>query len=106
MPYTPGTLQPRQLGRLAEQAADPEAAKKVAKDFESVLLHKVMEQMHRTVGDSGLLSDGTSRQVQGLFWFQLAQEVAANGGLGLWKEIYRHLTGVEAAAAQRPEPPR
>ena len=68
-----------------------EDAEQVAKDFESVLLQKLMEQMQRTIPESGLLSSGITKQIQGLFWFYLAQETADNGGLGLWKEIYHQI---------------
>ena len=60
-----------------------------AKDFESVLLHKVLQEMERTIPRSGLMDSPMSRQVQGMFWFHLAQELADSGGLGLWKEIQR-----------------
>jgi Rod binding domain-containing protein len=62
-----------------------------ARDFESVLLHKVFEEMQRTVPESGLLETGTTEQVQSLFWFYLAQDVAAKGGIGLWKELARQM---------------
>jgi len=80
----------RRVGAAA--ASDKAAVKKVAKDFESILLYKLMEEMQKTVPDSGLLSSGISKQVQGIFWYYLAQEVADGGGIGLWKEIYRHAT--------------
>ncbi len=67
-------------------------AEKAAKDFESVLLHKLMESMQRTIPDSGLLSSGITKQVQGMFWFYLAQEMADAGGVGLWKDVYRQMT--------------
>lgn len=68
-------------------------AVQTAKDFESVLLHKVMEEMRKTVPDSGLMEEGTTQQVQGIFWFHLAQEMANQGGVGLWKDLYRQMTG-------------
>ncbi len=86
----------------------PEDKKKQsAKDFESVLLNKLMEQMKNTIGDWGFERDGASEQVQGLFWLYLSQDVANNGGIGLWKEIYRFLTsGDQTNAAQKlPEEP-
>jgi len=63
----------------------------VAKDFESVLLTKLFDQVQASLGHWDLEEDGTSQQVQGLFWLHLAREVADKGGLGLWKDIYRHL---------------
>ena len=58
-----------------------------AKDFESVLIHKLLDEMKRTIPDSGLLSSGMGRQVQDLFWFHLAGELADGGGLGLYRQL-------------------
>ena len=69
-----------------------------AKDFESVLLDKVLGQMKNTVGDWGFEKDGTSKQVDGLFWSLLARGVADKGGLGLWKDIYKVMNNMDPAA--------
>jgi len=58
-----------------------------AKDFESVLLNKLLDEMKNTIGDWGFDEDGVSKQVQGIFWLYLAQDIANQGGLGLWKDI-------------------
>ncbi|MCL2700315.1 MAG: rod-binding protein [Phycisphaerae bacterium] len=76
----------------AAGAMDPKAVR-AAKDFESVLLNKLMEAMQATVPESGLLEDGTSKQVQSIFWSYLSQDVADKGGMGLWKDLYRQLEG-------------
>ena len=75
--------------------APQDQKKQFAKDFESVLLNKLMDQMKNTIGDWGFERDGASEQVQGLFWMYLSQDVAKNGGIGLWKEIYQFLTAGE-----------
>jgi Rod binding domain-containing protein len=77
-------------------ALDPRAVK-AAKDFEAVLLHQLMETMQATIPESGLFEDGTSKQVQSIFWNFLSQDAADKGGMGLWKDLYRQLecsTGV------------
>jgi Rod binding domain-containing protein len=63
----------------------------VAKDFESVLLTRLFEQVQKTIGSLDPEEEGTSQQVQGLFWLYLARDAADKGGLGLWKDIYQHL---------------
>jgi len=78
------------VGDAAEGSGDME---KAAKDFESVLLQKLMEAMSRTIPESGLVNSGTSKQIQSMFWSFLAEEVADNGGLGLWRDIQRYCTG-------------
>ena len=84
------------LQRMAQADADPAKAEKVAKDFEAILLHRLMEEMRRTIPKSELLETAVSSQMDGLFWFYLAQEVAEKGGIGLWKD----LSGTMGPAAQ------
>ena len=66
--------------------------KQIAKDFESILINKLLDQMKNTIGDWGFEKDGVYRQVQGIFWLHLAQDIANNGGFGMWKDIYQFLT--------------
>jgi len=75
-----------------ENASD-EKKRQIARDFESVLLTRLMDQMKDTIGDWGFEKDGSSGQVQGIFWLYLAQDVANNGGMGLWKDIYQFVAG-------------
>ena len=62
-----------------------------AKDFESILLYKLMEAMKETIPSGGLLGGGPMKQLQGIFWYYLAQDVAERGGIGLWKELHEQL---------------
>jgi Rod binding domain-containing protein len=71
-----------------------EKKRQIAKDFESILINKLLEEMKNTIGDWGFDKDGTSKQVQGIFWLNLAQDIANKGGLGLWKDVYEFLTQV------------
>jgi len=92
----PGLLAAPGAGRGAPQADGD--AERAAKDFESVLLHRVLEEMRRSIGDSGLLESGISEQVQGLFWMYLAEELGRSGGLGLWKNLMGQFAGPDDAA--------
>ncbi len=69
--------------------------KKAARDFESVFIAKLLDEMKNTIGDWGLEKDAAFRQVEGIFWLYLARDVADNGGLGMAKDIYRFLTDSE-----------
>ena len=71
--------------------------KQAAKDFESVLLSRVLDEMKNTVGDWGFDEDGPCQQVQGIFWLYLARDMANSGGFGLWKDIYQFLTNTDQA---------
>jgi Rod binding domain-containing protein len=75
-----------------------EQEKKVAKDFESVLLTKVFEQVQASIEDSGFdEEDSGAQQVRGMFWLYLAQDIADKGGFGLWKDIYQHIKQMQGA---------
>jgi Rod binding domain-containing protein len=76
-----------------------EQEKQIGKGFESVLLTKVFEQVQASIDDSGFDDeDSGSQQVRGMFWLQLAQDVADKGGFGLWKDIYQHIKQMEGVA--------
>jgi Rod binding domain-containing protein len=72
-----------------------EKKKQAAKDFESVLLDKLLNEMKNSIVDWGLEKDAASKQTQGIFWLYLARDIANNGGIGLWKDIYQFLSHSE-----------
>ena len=73
------------------QSAEAKQAEKVAKDFESVLLHRLLEEMKKTVPESELFGGAQSRQINSMFWMFLSQDLADSGGLGLWRDIYSQM---------------
>ena len=82
---------PLNTGNRAPAAAKDRAAVKAAKDFESVLVHRLLEEMRKTVPDSELLDSSGSDQMMSMFYTYLAQDVAQHGGLGLWKQVYQQM---------------
>ncbi len=66
-----------------------------AKDFESVLLGKLLDEMKNSIGDWGLEGSSASKQINGIFWLYLSRHLADNGGLGLWKDIYHSVINME-----------
>jgi len=68
-----------------------ERKKQIAKNFESVFIQRLLEEMKNSIGDWGFEKDGTSKQVQGIFWMHLAQDMANNGGFGMWEDIYKFM---------------
>jgi Rod binding domain-containing protein len=66
--------------------------KQAAKDFESVLINKLLDAMQSTIGQLGLEQDAASGQIQGIFSLYLSRHIANNGGFGLWKDIYQFIT--------------
>jgi len=79
-------------GLTGEARRRDEQEKQIGKDFESVLLTKLFEQVQASIEDSGFDDqDSGAQQVRGMFWLHLARDVADKGGLGLWKDIYQHI---------------
>jgi len=74
-----------------------EKKKQVAKDFESVLISKLLDEMKNTIGQWGFEKDSSAEQIQGIFSLCLSQHIANNGGFGLWKDIYKFLTSLDQA---------
>jgi Rod binding domain-containing protein len=76
---------------------DESRVAELSKDFESVLLTKLVDEMKETVGQWGFEEeDAASGQVQGLFWLYLARDLADKGGLGLWKDLYRFFSDLQS----------
>jgi len=85
-------LEASALGRLGDLDNISEKRKKqLARDFESILVNKLLEAMQDSIGSWGFEKDGASRQVSGLFSLYLSDHIAKNGGLGLWPEIYESM---------------
>jgi len=93
-PVSPPTLL-EHLNKSDFNNIPEEKKKQIAKDFESVLLNKMLDQMKNSIGDWGFEKDGPSNQVQGIFWLYLARDIANNGGIGLWKDIHQYLTNAD-----------
>jgi Rod binding domain-containing protein len=64
---------------------------KIAKDFESVLVYRLLMEMNKTIGEWGMEKEQTSEQVQSLFSLCLSDHIAKSGGIGLWKDIKKTL---------------
>jgi flagellar protein FlgJ len=68
----------------------------VAKQFESLLLNRLMEQMSNTIGQWDDKEDQAARgQIQGIFNMYMSEHVSDNGGFGIWKDIYKSLTEMQ-----------
>ena len=73
-------------------SAEQQRRVKLAKDFESILMTRMLDEMKNTVGHwDEEEEDAASEQTQGIFWLHMAQHVGENGGIGLWKEIVQYM---------------
>ena len=50
-----------------------------------------LEEMKNSIIDWGQEKDAAAKQTEGIFWLYLGQDIAKNGGLGLWKDIHQFL---------------
>jgi Rod binding domain-containing protein len=95
---------PEMLSSLNKVKNAPEEKKKqFAKDFESLLINKMLDEMKNTVGDWGFEEDAASKQIQGIFNLYMSQHIGQNGGFGLWKQIYEFLSDAKQMTADKIE---
>jgi Rod binding domain-containing protein len=95
----------QQTDTLLQTTADAAAGasdgkkKQLAKEFESVFITRLFDQIKESIGSLSMdeEEEGISDQVQGLFWMYLAQDVGEKGGFGMWKDIYRHFQEMDGS---------
>jgi Rod binding domain-containing protein len=85
------TLEPVKKTDSASEAEKIQSAK----DFESVFINKLLDEMKNTIGDWGEEKDGPAQQVDGIFWLYLSRDIADQGGFGMWKDIYKLVNNSE-----------
>lgn len=84
------------LGKTRLDQAEDQKKKQLAKDFESLLINTLLNEMKNTIGSWGFEKDGSLKQVQDIFWMYLARDISNNGGFGLWKDVYNSLPGTNS----------
>lgn len=84
--------------------SDMKQVEKLAQDFEGVLLNKMMDEMQKTIPDSGMLSSAATKQTQGMFWMFLSQSLSEQGGIGLSKQLTRDFSKMANISQPTPEP--
>lgn len=85
-----------------EKAPD-EQKQKIAEDFESLLIGRLLEEMGKTTEELGDEQEQVFGQVKGIFNLYLSQYIGGNGGLGLAKQIYESLNQMEQKGSGQPE---
>jgi Rod binding domain-containing protein len=97
----PSSLARRLEGTTPEAVAAMEDLQKqeLAKDFESLLLTRLLNEVKASVNASSFDEDAGSDQIHGMFWSFLAEDVSEKGGFGLWQEIYQNLKDMEGGDA-------
>lgn len=67
----------------------------LAKDFESILLTQLFNEVKESLSASSFDDDAGSDQFHGIFWSFLAEDVADKGGFGLWQDFYHHFQDMD-----------
>lgn len=82
----------KQVENLQVKGAKEKQLREAARDFEGVLVNTLMNEMQKTVGESGLFENSQTKQIQGMFWQFMSDEVANKGGIGLADQLYREFS--------------
>ncbi len=102
LPDNGATEMPKSIEHVTSQNvvdATDEKKKQLAKDFESVLLTRLFNEVKETIGASGFDEDPAADQIHGMFWSFLARDVGNKGGFGLWQDLYQHFQDMEGSPA-------
>jgi Rod binding domain-containing protein len=73
----------------------------VARDFEGVLIRQIIDKMKDTIPEDEEEGDASTAQIKGIFWSFLGDEIAENGGFGLWKDIYESMSSADDVGGPR-----
>ena len=73
---------------------EDEKRKEVARNFEGVFLHQILDKMKDTIPESDL-EDSSSKQIKSMYWSFMSDALANQGGFGLWEKIYEHMPGAK-----------
>ena len=87
----------KDIGRMLQSEGidmEDEKRKKVARDFESVFIHQILDKMKDTIPESDL-EDSSSKQIKSMYWSFMSDALADQGGFGLWEKIYATMPGAK-----------
>lgn len=76
-------------------ALQPDKLEQACRDFESIFIGQMMQQMRQTVPQDGLFSGGRAEQIYtSMMDDEMAKSIAQQRGLGLAEVLYRQLATV------------
>ena len=79
------------VNRSSVDSVDDARKKKVAKDFESILIHQMLNVMKSSIPESEDI-DPSSKQIKSMYWSYMADALSEQGGFGLWEQIYQDMS--------------
>jgi Rod binding domain-containing protein len=81
---------------------DDERNKEIAKEFEGMFVRHLMNKMKDTIPEDEE-EDSSTKQIKGMFWSFLGDEVAKQGGFGMWESIYESMPKKGAGQSADPK---
>jgi peptidoglycan hydrolase FlgJ len=81
----------RRKSEFGTPAAEEEM-EKVARDFESVFINKLLESMRKAIPKSGLLESHSLDMYQSMMDQEMAKEMSERKGMGMGEMIYNDLS--------------
>lgn len=92
-------------GQRPPKGNDPEALRKVCREFEAILTQSVFKGMRATVQAGGLIERGMGTEIfEELMDVELAKRAAQGQGLGIAEALYRQLQGDLPGGPPEPGP--
>ena len=74
---------------------EDEKRKEVARNFEGIFLHQILDKMKDTIPESDL-EDSSSKQIKSMYWSFMSDALAEQGGFGLWEKIYETMPAAKS----------
>lgn len=82
-----------QRAKKAAGTGKPDELQKVCRDFESIFIQQMMQQMRQTVPQNGLFSGGRAEQIYtSMLDGEMSKNFAQERGMGLSEVMYRQLS--------------
>lgn len=77
----------------AKESQDEKSLQSTCKQFESIFVNILMQNMRRTVSEGGLIEKSQAREMfEGMLDEEIAKEVSKEQGVGLAKTMYEQLS--------------
>lgn len=91
-----GMLQPSLVSPVSAQGAKPGApmSKKMAQEFESLMLSQLIKQMRQSSGGEGLFPGDKSDTYGGMFDMMIGKFLSESGGFGLADQLAGSFQGI------------
>ncbi|MDX9703177.1 MAG: rod-binding protein [Candidatus Auribacterota bacterium] len=94
------TQQAADVRRIAGDNSQKAKFQEVAKNFESLFVNLLLQQMRKTIPKSDLIDGGHGQEIwEDMFYEEISKQATQNNSLGiselLMKEFQRHITDTE-----------